>query len=77
MASSIETIADNLIDTAIGAVWVNRSVAVGFDIDDFVSTTVKNTAISVKLYNLAGTVDTQLAQNRRIVSIGGATVGGF
>lgn len=77
MAVATEPVADNLVDTAVGPIYVSQALVTGFDIDDFVTSTVQSTAISIKLYNLAGTVNAQTAQDRRVVSVGGASIGGY
>lgn len=77
MAVIQDTISDKIVDTAIGPVRVTTSTVTGFNIDDHVSAQVTSIAIAIKMYNLVTTVNTQAAKNRRKVSIGGVTVGGY
>lgn len=77
MPATSEVVSTNLVDSAIGAINITISNVTGFDIDDYVSTTVQSTAISIKMFNLAQSVNSQAAKGRRAVSIGGATVGGY
>lgn len=67
----------NLIDTAIGPVGVKEDTLVNFDIDDFVHNTVRSQAIFLQLLNKIRTADSELAENRFPVSLGGESVGGF
>lgn len=69
--------AEQIFDSAIGAIKVKQSTVVGFDIDDYVTSTVVSLAVTIAMYNQATAVDSKLTQNRRIVSIGGVTVGGY
>lgn len=77
MPATSEVVSTNLVDSAVGAINVTISTVTGFDIDDYVSTTVQSLAISIKLFNLAQSVNAQAAAERRKVSIAGATVGGY
>ena len=77
MAFTEDVQSEQLFDSAIGAVKVKQSNVVGFDIDDFVSTTVNSIAISIQMFNKASTVNPTFTKNRRIVSVGGVTVGGY
>lgn len=78
MPAVVQSVSENqLVDTAVGPVNVQISTVTGFDIDDFVTSQVNSIAIAIKLYNLATNVNSQYTQNRRIVSIAGATVGGY
>lgn len=71
------TTTDQIVDTAIGAVSVQQATVVGFDVDDFVSTTVNSIAIAIKMYNMASSADPAFTKNRRKVSVGGAEAGGY
>lgn len=77
MPATTEVVSTNLVDSAIGSINVTISTVTGFDIDDYVSTTVQSLAISIKMFNLAQSVSSQGAATRRKVSIAGATVGGY
>lgn len=77
MATSQTVQTNQVVDTAIGAVNVQNSLVVGYDIDDFVQSTVQSIAVSIKMFNTASTVNQKFTKNRRIVSIGGVTVGGY
>lgn len=77
MAASETVLTNQVVDTAIGAVNVTKSVVSGFDVDDFVTSTVVSLCRSIQMYNTASSADPQFTQNRRIVSIGGVTVGGY
>jgi hypothetical protein len=68
---------NQLFDSAIGAINVQQSVVTGFDIDDFVTTTVQSIATSILMFNKASTANSNFTQNRPPVSIGGVTVGGY
>lgn len=68
---------ENIVDSAIGPVRVVQSTVTGFDVDDFVTSRVQSTAVSVKMYNLAQAVDKDTAKGRRKVSVGGVSVGGY
>jgi hypothetical protein len=70
-------LSNKMVDTAIGAMSVQDSEVTGVDIDDFVSTTVSGIALTLRMYNKAVNVNTSFAANRRKVSIGGVTVGGY
>ena len=78
MPAVVQSVEENqLVDTAVGPINVQYATVTGFDIDDFVTSQVQSMAIAVQLYNLATSVNTQFTANRRVVSIGGATVGGY
>ena len=77
MAASESVMSNQVVDTAIGAINVQKSVVTGFDVDDFVTSTVVSLCRTLQMYNTASTADTQFTQNRRIVSVGGVTVGGY
>lgn len=70
---------DQVFDSAIGGIKVQQSVVLGFDVDDFVTSTVESIANTIKMYNLAvqAANDPNSSQNRNIVSISGVTVGGY
>ena len=77
MAVVQSTVSTHTVDSAIGPIMVTIEKVTGFDVDDHVQTTVQSVAISIQMYNLAANVNTQSAKNRRIVSVGGITVGGY
>ena len=66
-----------IIDSAIGPVGLISQTVSGFDIDDFVHTTVLSIAKTLQLQQAALTADPQIAKNRIPVVIGNAVVGGF
>jgi hypothetical protein len=66
-----------MVDTAIGAMSVTTSLVTGADIDDLVTSTVVSIATYYQMYNKASTANPKFTQNRRKVSIGGVTVGGY
>ena len=73
-----ETLLSNkMVDTAIGACNVQQSEVTGFDVDDFVQTTVSGIAVTIQMYNKAAGADPNFTSNRRKVSVGGVTVGGY
>lgn len=69
--------AEQIFDSAIGSIKVKQSTVVGFDIDDYVTSTVISMAVTIGMYNQVISADSRLTQNRRIVSIGGVTAGGY
>jgi hypothetical protein len=77
MATSQTIQSNQLVDSAIGAINVQNSLIVGYDIDDFVTSTVKSLAVTIQIYNKASNVNPKFTTNRRIVSIAGVTVGGY
>lgn len=77
MAVSQETTSDQLVDSAIGPIRVTISSVEGFDVDDYVTSTIQSMAIAIKMFNVASKVNTDFTTNRRKVSVGGVTVGGY
>ena len=77
MATAEVVQTEQVTDTAIGAVKIQTSLVVGYDIDDFVASTVKSIAVSIQMFNKINDVDTEFTKDRRIASIGGVTVGGY
>lgn len=69
--------AEQLFDSAIGSIKVKQSTVIGFDIDDYVTTTVQSIATTIQMYNKATLANLNFTQNRRIVSVGGVSVGGY
>lgn len=77
MAMTETVQSDQVVDTAIGAINVQNSSVVGYDVDDFVTSMVVSIATTLQMYNKVTTVDTKFTNNRRVVSVGGVTVGGY
>lgn len=69
--------AEQIFDSAIGSIKVKQATVVGFDVDDYVTSTVVSMAVTIGMYNHVISADSRLTQNRRIVSIGGVTAGGY
>jgi len=77
MAYTETVSANQLFDSAIGSIAVKQSTVVGFDVDDYVTSTVNSIAIAIQIFNAASAANTNFTQNRPIVSAGGVTVGGY
>lgn len=77
MATVVNVVSNQIVDSAIGPINVIIQNVTGFDVDDYVTTTVQSIAITIQMYNLANNVNTKFTQNRRKVSIAGVTVGGY
>lgn len=77
MAYTQTTSANQMFDSAIGSINVQQSTVVGFDIDDFVTTTVQSIARTISMYNVVTTANSNFTQDRPIVSVGGVSVGGY
>lgn len=77
MATVQSVVSTQVVDSAIGPIKVTISNVTGFDIDDYVQTRVVSIATAIKMQNLALNVKAASAKNRRKVSIGGVTVGGY
>ena len=72
----IDTVS-NLVDTAIGPVAVTISTVQGFDIDDYVHSTVRAQGIKLQIMQAARTADPRLAKNRPPIDLDGVTLGGY
>lgn len=67
----------SLLDSAVGPVAVTTTKFKNFDIDDYVSLSVKSKAEYLRLLNKATQVDPLEARNRPPVTVGGNTLGGY
>jgi hypothetical protein len=77
MASTTTVTSTNIVDTAVGAMTVTFATVQNADIDDYVTSQVVSLATTLQMYNKLQVSNTTFTQNRRIVSIGGVTVGGY
>lgn len=77
MAGIVTSTSQVLVDSAVGPCMVQTDSFTGFDIDDFVKSTVDSQAIYLRLYQLVSTVNPQIALNRPPVITGDITVGGY
>lgn len=66
-----------LTDTAIGPFATTITTLEGYDIDDFVHTTVKSQGIRLQLLYRVINADTRLTDNRPRVEVDGISVGGY
>lgn len=67
----------NLVDSAIGPLAVTETEVAGFDIDDYVHTTVRAQALLLRMKERASTADPVFAKDRDPVDIEDVSVGGF
>ncbi len=67
----------SMLDSAIGPVIVTTEKYTGFDVDDFVHTTVLSQATKLQLKRLAQNADPELANNRDRVQIDDVEAGGY
>lgn len=78
MAYTVINSDTHLIDSAIGPLAVTTSTVEGFDIDDYVHSTVRDMAFRLQVQRIARQVNPQLAKNRMPVTLDdGTIVGGF
>ena len=77
MATTIVSESTHLVDSAIGPLAVTEKELTGFDIDDYVHTTVRSQAILLRMKEKAGTADPAFAADRPPVDIEDVSVGGF
>jgi len=76
MATELDT-KTNIVDSALGPVTIVESNHAGFDVDDFVSTTVESQATHLKLVTIAQSVKSSAVKGRPPVNLEGTVLGGF
>ena len=67
----------HLVDTAVGPVSVVSQEVVGYDVDDYVHSSVREIAQRLRLYKAAIDADDSLSSGRIPVQVGNIRVGGF
>lgn len=67
----------SMLDSAIGPVIVTTESYTGFDVDDFVHTTIISQATKLQMKRLASNADPELATNRDRVQIDDVEAGGY
>lgn len=77
MASQEITRTEALIDSAIGPFRVETTEVLGFDIDDFVKTTIVSQAVYLQMREAIRQVDPKYTINRTPVIAGDLAVGGY
>lgn len=70
-------VTESVIDSAIGPLKVRRATMTGFDVDDFVSTTVDSQATHLRMLNAMDKTNPLFAKNRPPVRLGDKEVGGY
>lgn len=77
MAEVVSTNYTQTVDTAIGSLQVTSQTVIKYDIDDFAGSAAVSLATYLQMVQIAENVDPQQAKGRRVVSVGGTTVGGY
>lgn len=67
----------SMLDSAIGPVMVTTESYTGFDVDDFVHTTVVSQATKLRMKRMASNANPDLANNRDRVLIDDIEAGGY
>lgn len=76
MATTVSS-STTLVDTAIGPLAVTQATLSGFDIDDFVHSTVIAQATKLQMVYRIQTVDPRLTKGRPPVALDGQAIGGY
>jgi hypothetical protein len=77
MAAKLVSEITSLMDSALGPVAVTSTTYTNFDVDDYVSLTVKSKAEHLRLLTKASKVDPTEVTGRPIVTVGGTNLGGY
>lgn len=70
-------VTESVLDSAIGPLKVRQSKITGFDIDNFVSTTVDSQATHLRMLYLMDTADPRFTKDRPPVRLADKEVGGY
>jgi len=76
MAKEVDS-KSNIVDSAMGPVTIVEITHTGFDVDDFVATTVESQGTHLRLMTLARSVKSTEVKGRPTVNLEDVSLGGY